>query len=80
VKLPGHTPGLPGDEISFLLCPLTPALWAGLAGHLPAKIQMSKECQTSKLRSKVIKLPKVPKLNHLTLDTIAHFRHFRHFI
>jgi hypothetical protein len=25
-KLPGHKPGLPGNEISFLLCPLTPPI------------------------------------------------------
>ena len=37
VKLPAHRAGLPGKEISFILCPLTPAYKAGLAGHLPVK-------------------------------------------
>jgi hypothetical protein len=47
VKLPAHGAGLPGEELSFILCPLTPPE-AGLAGHVPAKIQMSKEYQSSK--------------------------------
>jgi len=39
VKLPAHMAGLPGNEISFLFVPLDPAYKAGLAGHLPVKIQ-----------------------------------------
>jgi len=38
VKLLGHRPGLPGNEISVLLCPLT-RHGARIAGHLPAKAQ-----------------------------------------
>jgi hypothetical protein len=37
VKLPAHRPGLPGNEISFLLVRLDPAYKAGLAGYLPVK-------------------------------------------
>jgi hypothetical protein len=37
MKLPGHRPGLPGNEISFLLCPFDPAHRAGFAGHLPVR-------------------------------------------
>ena len=46
LKLPGHRPGLPGKEIIVLIVPLDPAYRAGLAGHLPVKIQMSNECQS----------------------------------
>jgi len=31
------TAGLPGEEVSSILCPSTPAYKAGLAGHVPAK-------------------------------------------
>jgi len=52
VKLPAHRSGLPGKEMSFLIVPLGPAYKAGLAGHLPVKVQMpnakSKEFQMSK--------------------------------
>jgi hypothetical protein len=37
MKLPDHTPGLPGNVISFYIVPLDPACEAGLAGHFPAK-------------------------------------------
>jgi hypothetical protein len=37
VKLPAQRAGLPGKEISFILCPLTPAYKAGFAGHVPVK-------------------------------------------
>ncbi len=37
VKLPAHRLGLPGKVLSFILCPLTTAYKAGLAGHVPAK-------------------------------------------
>jgi len=36
VKLPVHRTGLPGDEVSFILCPLTPPIRRGqgaLAGQ-----------------------------------------------
>ncbi len=36
MKLPAHRAALPGKEVSFILCPLTPAYKAGLAGHVPA--------------------------------------------
>jgi hypothetical protein len=39
VNLPAHRARLPGNEISFLLVPLDPAYQAGLAGHLPVKLQ-----------------------------------------
>jgi hypothetical protein len=39
VKLPAHRAGLPGNEISFFIVPLYPAYKAGLAGHLPVKVQ-----------------------------------------
>gem|GEM_PF-6078265 len=32
VKLPAHRAGLPGKEISFILCPLTPPTRRGLRG------------------------------------------------
>jgi len=38
-KLSGHWPELPGKVISFHIVPLDPAYKAGLAGHVPAKIQ-----------------------------------------
>jgi hypothetical protein len=38
VKLPAQRAGLPGKVISFYIVPLDPALWAGLAGHVPASI------------------------------------------
>jgi hypothetical protein len=47
VKLPAHGAGLPGEEISFLLCPFLPAVGrdraykAGLAGHVPVKVNVS---------------------------------------
>ena len=31
------TAGLPGEEVSLILCPSTPAYKAALAGHVPAK-------------------------------------------
>jgi hypothetical protein len=44
VKLPAHRAGLPGNEISFLLCPFLPAGRQGPrlsrfggTGHLPVK-------------------------------------------
>jgi hypothetical protein len=38
VKLPAHRAGLPGEEVSFILCPLTPAYKAGLAGRVPVNL------------------------------------------
>jgi len=38
-KLPGQRPGLPGNVISFYIVPLNPARKAGLAGHVPVKVQ-----------------------------------------
>jgi len=48
VKLPAHRAGLPGNEISFLFVPLDPAYKAGLAGHLPAKVQSSESLENWK--------------------------------
>jgi hypothetical protein len=39
VKLPAHRAGLPGNEISFFIVPLDSAYKAGLAGHVPVKVQ-----------------------------------------
>jgi hypothetical protein len=39
VKLPAHRAEFPGNEISFLFVRLDPAHKAGLAGHLPVKVQ-----------------------------------------
>ena len=48
MKLPAQRAGLPGhavasrmraNEMSFLIVPLDPAYKAGLAGHLPVKVQ-----------------------------------------
>jgi hypothetical protein len=44
VKLPGHRPGHPGKVLSFYIVPLDPANKAGLAGHVPVKIQVPNEC------------------------------------
>jgi hypothetical protein len=38
LKLLGQRAALPGKELSFLLCPLTPPSRAGLTGHLPVKM------------------------------------------
>jgi hypothetical protein len=35
VKLPAHSAGLPGNDLSFNIVPLNPAHRAGLAGHAP---------------------------------------------
>jgi len=37
MKLSAHRAGLPGKEISFILCPLTPPTRAGHAGHVPVR-------------------------------------------
>ncbi len=42
-KLPGHRPGLPGKVISFHIVPLDPAYKAGLAGHVPVKVERKKD-------------------------------------
>jgi hypothetical protein len=36
VKLPGYTPGLPGNVISLYMPPLTPRIAWGLRGSVPA--------------------------------------------
>ena len=36
MKLHAHRAGLPGEEISFTLCPLPLAYKAGFTGHVPA--------------------------------------------
>jgi hypothetical protein len=38
LKLPAHRPELPGKVISFYIVPLDPAYKAGLAGHVPVKL------------------------------------------
>jgi hypothetical protein len=53
LKLPGRRPGLPGKVISFHIVPLHPAYKAGLAEHVPVKIQMSNEIQSSNVKSQV---------------------------
>ena len=45
MKLPAHSAGPPGKEISFYIVPLDPAYKAVLAGHLPVKIRISNECE-----------------------------------
>ena len=45
MKLPAHKAGLPRNEMSFLIVPLDPAYKAGLTGHLPVKVQMSKRAK-----------------------------------
>ena len=37
VKLPAHRAGLPGKEVSFILCPLTPPTRRGLRGTFRSK-------------------------------------------
>jgi hypothetical protein len=36
LKLAAHRAGLPGEEASFILCPLTPPSRFGGTGHVPA--------------------------------------------
>jgi len=45
VKLPAHRAGLPGKEISFILCPLTPPTRRGLRGTYRSRkyLNMTKE-------------------------------------
>jgi hypothetical protein len=40
---------LPGKVISFYIVPLDPAYKAGLAGHVPVKIQMPNERQNGSM-------------------------------
>jgi len=41
LKLPGHRPGLPGKEIPFQLCPLTPPIPLWRDGALAGQISKS---------------------------------------
>jgi len=49
VNLPVHRMGLPGNELSFLLCPFLPAAGrdpthrAGLVGHFPVNRERRRE-------------------------------------
>jgi hypothetical protein len=42
VKLPAQSAGLPGNDLLFDMVPLDPAYRAGLAGHAPVKIPVSR--------------------------------------
>jgi hypothetical protein len=48
VKLPAHRAEFPGNEISFLFVRLDPAHKAGLAGHLPVKVQRWESLENQK--------------------------------
>ena len=39
MKLSAHGAGLPGKEVSFILCPLTPPTRRGSAGHVPVNVR-----------------------------------------
>jgi hypothetical protein len=50
-EAPRPRAGAPRGGNNILIVPLDPANKVGLTGHLPAKIEMSKECQTLNQRS-----------------------------
>jgi hypothetical protein len=60
VKLPAHKAGLPGKEISFILCPITPPTRRGLRGTCRSKLKVQ------------IKLKfQISNTEHLTLTHLA---------
>jgi hypothetical protein len=76
VKLPAHGEGLPGKEISFILCPLAPPTRRGLRGTfrsqkpVPNKTEEAEGWKSSIFQKHRLAIPKRPHSNTLESDRL----------
>jgi hypothetical protein len=55
MKLPAHGAGLPGKEVSFILCPLAPRFQGGACGARSGQV-VKGSCEVFKLSARAPKL------------------------
>jgi hypothetical protein len=75
MKLPAQRAGLPGKEVSFMLCPLTPPTRRGLQGTLRPIARKGKRSSGKVLIPLNSGFGALPSSGHKTIDLINHMRY-----